>query len=119
MFPAIGFSCFSIAQSRIDGVWNRTLLAGVKSMEILITQMILSFIVVTISFIEVIVIAYLTIDIIMVGSIFLIILFGILCCFTGSIFGIALSATSEDFKFMSILLFAFVQAFSTLNGVFW
>jgi len=115
----MGFSCFSIAQSRIDGVWNRTLLAGVKSVEIFITQMILSFIVVIISFTEIVVVMVLSIDVVMVGNIYLLIFIGILLCLAGTIFGIAISATSDDLKIMSMVLFAIVNFFSTLNGTFW
>lgn len=115
----MAFSCFSIAQSRIDGVWNRTLLAGVKSIEILFTQIILSVIVVTISFIENIITAILTMDIVMVGHFYLLFLFGFLICFTGSIMGIALSTTSEDIKFISMTLFGMAQLFSNLCGSFW
>ncbi|CAG9805991.1 unnamed protein product [Chironomus riparius] len=119
IFPAMGFSCFSIAQSRIDGVWNRTLLAGVKSAEILITQLLLSIIVVTISFIEIVGVVLLTLDVVVLGNLFLLIFFGILLCLTGSIFGIAVSATSDDIKILTIILFAVIQFFSTINGAFW
>ena len=115
----MGFSFFSIAQSRIDGVWNRTLLAGVKTAEILITQILLSLIVVTISFIEIIGVVFLTLDVVVLGNIFLLIFIAILLCITGTICGIALSATSDDLKILTMVLFAIVQLFSTINGAFW
>ena len=115
----MGFSCFAIAQSRIDGVWNRTLLAGVKVSEIFITQLILSCIVVTISFMETITVAILTVDIVVLGQFYLLFIIGFLVCLTGSILGIALSATTDDFKYVSIILFQLVQLFSVLSGSFW
>lgn len=119
LFSTMGFSCFSIAQSRIDGVWNRTLLAGVKAGEIFITQVLLSFIVVMISFGETVITAVLTMDLVMIGHFYLLFVFGFLLCLAGSVFGIALSAIHDDLKFHTIILFGMVQLFTVLSGSIW
>lgn len=48
-FSSIAFTCVSIAQNRRGGFWNRTVLAGVSPLEILVVQILTSFVVVFIS----------------------------------------------------------------------
>lgn len=115
----MGLSCYSIAQNRIEGVWNRTLLAGVESIEILTVQFIIASITFVTSFIEIVVMTILTFDVIILGSIYLLTLFGILISLSGTMIGIAISATSDDLKFISVLVFATIQICAYLNGAFW
>jgi hypothetical protein len=119
MFSAMGFSCFAIAQSRIDGVWNRTLLAGVRPLEVLFTQVLVCVVVLIISLSEVAITSYLTLDIPIKGSYMLLAIFGLFACLTGSISGIAMSVMTEDINTMSLIALAVIQGTSTLSGGYW
>ncbi|KAG5680647.1 hypothetical protein PVAND_010141 [Polypedilum vanderplanki] len=119
MFSSMGYTCFAIAQSRIDGVWNRTLLAGVRPIEILFTQIFVCFFVIIISLVEIGITSYFTLDVPIRGSLILLTIFGILACFTGSITGIAMSVLTDNLHAISIISLAIVQGTSTLSGGYW
>jgi ABC-type multidrug transport system permease subunit len=113
------FTSVSIAQNRLGGIWNRTILSGVSPLEILLVQIIISFFVVFISLIEIFLIAYYIIDITIIGSAFALICILFLVNTTGAFCGILLSTIADDIKIVSTSSLAFGQIIMNICGAMW
>jgi hypothetical protein len=119
LFRALVFSSFGIVQSKTDGIWNRTILAGARPFDILITQVIVCIVIQSVSLFETFIVFQLFIDFPMNGSIGLLLVFTIVTLLVGASVGIAISVLIEDFKTSTLITFGYMQIASNLSGCFW
>ena len=95
------------------------MLAGVTSLEILIVQILTSFVVVLVSVTETVLLAFFVIDLTIIGNGLTLIIILFLACAAGSFAGILLSCATDDIKKISMITLACGQVLSNLSGAVW
>lgn len=95
------------------------MLAGVTSLEILIVQILASFVVVLVSVTETVLLAFFVIDLTIIGNGLTLIIILLLACAAGSFAGILLSCATDDIKQISMITLACGQVLSNLSGAVW
>lgn len=118
LFASI-FASFSIAQSRMEGVWNRSLLAGVKVTEIVLANVIQCAFVSIIMAAQMILGLYALTDIEVIGNMWMVVYMIVACTFNGYLLGFFISILTESFLVINGLISA--QAFYgvMITGVIW
>ena len=113
------FSISSISQSRIDGIWNRTLLAGVKTSEILLVHIVTFIIADVIQVISLKIASIVLFDFVILGSQWLL---GALCltmCFVGSAIGLFISIKTNNLLIVNSAGMLVFFLFGLQAGLFW
>ncbi|XP_045473581.1 ABC transporter G family member 23-like isoform X1 [Harmonia axyridis] len=108
-----------ILTDRLEGVWDRSAVAGVTAMEITITHFILQFLILLVQNLEIFAVAFLLFELTSVGSLFtlysLIILEGI----NGMALGFWISIVSSNYTMANILTCGAFYPMILLCGVIW
>ncbi|KAG5680648.1 hypothetical protein PVAND_010142 [Polypedilum vanderplanki] len=118
-FQSFGSSCYRISQSKVDGIWNRTLLAGVNPIEILIVQFIFSIVIMFVSFLSGILVLFLSIGITDFTTIFVSFILGISFCTAGIFMSVLLSSVTKNASFITAFIFGGSILAVTTSGLFW
>ncbi|XP_022905337.1 ABC transporter G family member 20-like [Onthophagus taurus] len=106
-------------QDRLEGVWDRSIVAGVSSVEIVLTHFITQFIIICIQVIEVMIITFLFYKIEYVGNIALITFMVVLQGVCGMVFGFWISIISENHNMANIIATGTFYPIILLCGLVW
>ena len=119
MLGGIIFSISCLSQNRIEGIWNRTLLAGVKSSEVLFSHII---ILIFCDLIEIFVLKIATIfllDIPIIGNQFLLGLLCLVLYMAGNSIGLLISVFTNNVAILNSAGLMIVFSSTIMCGVFW
>lgn len=112
----VGFVATGIIADRAEGMWNRTLLAGVRVSEILSAQIGLYAFLMLFYLLEVIVVASIVFKFIINGSIFLLCALLVMQMLTGIFFGIFLAVLFPKLVTVNAILFVTSSLMMILSG---
>ena len=113
------FSISSIAQSRIEGIWNRTLLAGVKTSEILLVHIITFVISAVIQVIVLKIASLILYDFDILGSQWLLGTYCLFMCLVGSAIGLFISIHTNNLLIVNSAGMLLFFMCGSQCGVFW
>ncbi|CAG9805440.1 unnamed protein product [Chironomus riparius] len=119
MLGGILFSISSLSQNRIEGIWNRTLLAGVKTSEVLFSHVI---ILIFCDLIEIFVLKIATIFLLkspIIGNQLLLGLFCLVLYMAGNSIGLFISVFTNNVAVLNSSGIMVVIAFTLSSGVVW
>jgi ABC-type multidrug transport system permease subunit len=118
-FVACALSVAGILAERKEGFWNRTLLAGVSTLELMSSHTIISVTILLIQLVEIMTLLTLVFNTHNQGSFFAILLMmGLLGC-GGLFFGILVSCVCSTFMQANLLVTGISQPMTVLSGMFW
>lgn len=118
-YIAAGLTVAVFIHDRKEGFWNRTLLAGVSTVEMMIAHISVHSIVILIQLLEVIVLVALIFDTENHGSYFTVVLILALLGLSGMFFGLLLSCICADFMQANLVMTGISQPMIVLAGMFW
>jgi ABC-type Na+ efflux pump permease subunit len=114
-----GLTLSGIIMERKEGFWNRTLLAGVSTIEILSAHVIINVIIVIIQLVEVLVLLTFIYGTYNQESYFIVsLMLGLLgCC--GILFGLFISCLCTELMQANLLMMGITQPMTALSGMIW
>lgn len=112
----MSISVGGLTSDRKEGMWNRSLLAGVRVLELMVAHALMNSLLVFIQLIELVVLVHVLVDFEMVGNYAVGILMLFLSSVTGMMVGIVLSTMVEDFRTASFIIFACAESMNFLCG---
>lgn len=116
---AAGLTIASIVYERKEGLWNRTLLAGVSTLEVMTAHVIINVTILLIQLLEILVLMYLIFDTNSQGSYSIVCLMMALVGCTGLFFGLFVSCVSTEILQTHLLMTGITQPITVLSGMFW
>lgn len=116
-YIAAGLTVAIFIYDRKQGFWNRTLLAGVTTSEMMFAHIMIQSIILLIQLIEVIVLVGLVFTTENHGSFFIVILILALLGWAGMFFGLMLSCICEDFMQANLVMTGISQPMIVLAGM--
>ncbi|XP_044753149.1 ABC transporter G family member 20-like [Coccinella septempunctata] len=108
-----------ILTDRLEGVWDRSAVAGVTAMEITITHFILQFTLLLVQNLEIFLVAFLFFEISSVGNLFTLYFFIVLEGINGMALGFWISIVSSNYTMANILTCGAFYPMILLCGVIW
>lgn len=115
-YIAAGLTVAVFIHDRKEGFWNRTLLAGVSTSEMMVAHIIIHSLILAIQLLEVIVLMGLVFNAESHGSFIIVILILALLGFAGMFFGLMLSCICEDFMQANLFMTGISQPMIVLAG---
>ncbi|KAK9889742.1 hypothetical protein WA026_007124 [Henosepilachna vigintioctopunctata] len=109
-----------IIAERLGGVWDRSAVAGVTPVEIILTHFLLQFCVVLVQSAELYIISFVFFEVPMTGSVYIAILMAVLQGIAGMCYGFLVSITSyDDYFIANILITGGFYPMVLICGTFW
>lgn len=118
-FAAMALTAITLVLERKDGVFERTLVAGVKTFEFIVSQISTQLLVLAVQVLLSIVTMFYIIDIESQGSIVLVYLITLMQGMCGMALGLVVSAFSENESQALALAMASFLPVSIISGIFW
>lgn len=115
-FSACGLSMVAFISDRKEGFWNRSLLAGVKTSEMIFAQSLVHFSVMFIMNIETIATALVLIDMENHGSVALLFTLSMLYGFSGLFFGMFISITTANLSLANAIVLGVSNIMGPISG---
>jgi ABC-type multidrug transport system permease subunit len=119
MMTAVLFSISCLSQNRVEGIWNRTLLAGVTTSEVLFAHVV---ILLFCGLIEITIVKIATIfllDIPIIGNQWLLGIFCLVLSLTGSSLGLLISVFTNNVALLNSAGVMVMITFTYLCGFIW
>ena len=118
-FAAMALTAITLVLERKDGVFERTLVAGVKTFEFIVSQISTQLLVLAVQVLLSIVTMFYIIDVTNQGSITLVYLLTLMQGMCGMALGLVVSAFSENESQALALAMASFLPVSIISGIFW
>ncbi|XP_070505528.1 ABC transporter G family member 20-like [Chironomus tepperi] len=109
----------AFVSERKEGFWNRTLLAGVSTVEMMASHITINIVVQILQIVEMLIIVYFYYDPHHYGSYLLVVSLLLLVGVSGLFFGVYISCICTEIMQSHILLLGLTQPITVLSGMFW